>query len=268
MRVYQCEDSLEGIFTAIYNIYEDKCDHRETCISITDELILFAEYISVKTNASKAVKVARTLRKQFGEENFFLICLALSSEAEQKAQAVYRTVERGLAGKVRTGHLFDNMADDDIHRAYSLGRAANNEYLHMRGFLRFEELKMPVGMEDRKILYAEMSPKNHLMSFLMPHFADRLPMENFMIFDKQRKLYGVHKAGEAWYMVQGDVTEEHTFDQTGFKKTDHKRSDGEEIYSMLFGHFCKTVSVEERENKNLQRNMLPLRFREHMTEFR
>lgn len=35
----------------------------------------------------------------------------------------------------------------------------------------------------------------------------------------------------------------------------------------LFRHFCCQISIEERENPRLQRQMLPLRFREFMTEF-
>ena len=33
MKIYHCEDSLEGIFTAIYNTYEDHC----ICLLYTSE---------------------------------------------------------------------------------------------------------------------------------------------------------------------------------------------------------------------------------------
>ena len=70
MKVYRCEDSLEGIFTAIYNIYEDKCDHSDTGISLTGELFLFAEYIDVTTDITKAMKVVNTLKRRLGEEDY------------------------------------------------------------------------------------------------------------------------------------------------------------------------------------------------------
>lgn len=135
MIVYQCEDSLEGIFTAIYNAYEEKRNHKDTVISLTEELFLFAEYIRVQTDAEKAVKVMRTLERRFGED-YIKICFALASEAEDKAQAVYQTVVRGLAGNVGRGHLFDNLACDDVNRAFALGRRASSECHQMKEFLR------------------------------------------------------------------------------------------------------------------------------------
>ena len=37
MKIYHCEDSLEGIFTAIYNTYEDHCIIRDTMVTGEDD---------------------------------------------------------------------------------------------------------------------------------------------------------------------------------------------------------------------------------------
>lgn len=252
MRVYQCEDSLEGIFTAIYNIYEDKCDKEDAVISLTDELFLFAEYIPVETDAGKALKVINTLRRRFGEEDYMRLCFALSSKEPEKAQAVYRTVAKGLAGGCRPGHLLDNLADDNVNMVFSLARGANNEYLHLKGFARFSEL-------ENGVLYSEIGPKNNILTFLMPHFADRFPMENFMLHDDARGLFGVHPAGKDWYLMQNDELRP----DEGLKLSDRERE-----YQELFQYFCNKIAIGERRNLELQRNMLPLRFREYMTEFK
>ena len=143
-----------------------------------------------------------------------------------------------------------------MHKVFALGRNANYEYLHMRGFLRFEEL-------EGNVLYAEMGPKNNLMTFLMPHFADRLPMEHFLIYDEKRHLYGVHPAGRDWYLVQGEMPD--MKELSGAARD--KAHAGEVDYQELFRYFCEKIGVEERRNPELQRNMLPLRFRGYMTEF-
>ena len=41
-----------------------------------------------------------------------------------------------------------------------------------------------------------------------------------------------------------------------------------EKYSELFSHFFHTIAIKERTNPGLQRNMLPIRYRKYMTEFR
>ncbi|MCM1327369.1 MAG: TIGR03915 family putative DNA repair protein [Bacteroidales bacterium] len=289
MVVYQCEDSLDGIFTAIYNAYEDKNKPEDVCISLTDELMLFAEYVSVAEDSVKSQKVINTLRRKFGEEDYMDLCMALSAPNKEKAQAVYRTIADGLAGNCRPKHLFDNLANNDIHLAFSLARRASREYDHLRGFLRFEEL-------EKGILYAEIGPQNNLLPFLMEHFADRFPMENFMIYDRGRQITGIHAAGSAPYEPFGRGLDEGVLDAeygssfgngAALRNCEKKslwfllqcdRSPKEEFslalsgkemaYQELFRHFCRKITITERRNAQLQRNMLPLRFREYMTEFR
>lgn len=252
MVVYQCEDSLEGIFTAIYNAYEDKNKPEDTRISLTEELILFAEYVPVTVDKNKVLKVMNTLKRRFGEEDYRSICFAMASPAEEKAQAIYQTIASGLARNCGPGHLLDNLADDSVHRVFSLYRATNNEFMHLRGFVRFQEL-------ENGILYSKIGPKNNVLTFLMPHFADRFPAENFMLYDAGRNLFGIHPAKEQWYLMQDshyDMSEEK-----------FRVSRGEQVYQELFRYFCHKIAIKERKNLELQRNMLPLRFQEYMIEF-
>lgn len=251
MTVYRCEDSLESVFTAIYLAYEEKRNHEETFLSLSDEPVLFAEDVYVVSDREKVIKVTRSLYRIFGEEDYMSLCLALSSEDTEKAQAVYRTIVDGLSAKRRAGHLFDNLANTEVHRAFSLARAAGREMDHLRGFVRFREL-------ENGVLYAKICPKHNAVTFLMPHFADRLPQENFMIYDEKRGVFGIHLAGKQWYLFYSGETE---------APFNVKISKEEQVYQELFRYFCRKISVEERENLKLQMNMLPLRFRSNMTEF-
>lgn len=253
MRVYQCEDSLEGIFTAIYNAYEDKSNRQDTMISLTEELYLFGEYVPVAVDVVKAVKVMNTLRRRFGEDDYMKVCLALASQDEQKAQAIYQAVALGLSSGCGQGHLLDNLANDYVNKVFFLSRAANNELCHLRGFIRFAEL-------ENGILYSAIGPKNNILTFLMPHFADRMPSENFMIYDEGRDLFGVHPAGKDWYLLQDE--------EIRLQPEQLQYSEEELQYRELFRHFCHKIAIKERKNLELQRNLLPLRFREYMIEFR
>lgn len=252
MIVYRCEDSPEGIFTAIYRAYEEKRNHSDTIISLTEEGYLFAEYVYVTPDSEKAAKVIRTLVRKFGEDDYRWICYALTASDEGKAQAVYRTIADGLKREVHKGHLFDNLANDAVNLAHALARGASRECMHLQGFVRFQEL-------DNGILFSKISPKNNVLMFLMPHFTDRFPMENFMLYDENRRLLGLHPAGQQWYVMRECENPEIA------KK--FVLSDQEMEYQELFRYFCKKIAIEERKNPDLQRNMLPLRFREYMVEF-
>ena len=87
-----CEDSVEGILTAIYRIYEWKlCGKRVKIQTGASDLCLFAQYREVMPDAECAAKVARTLRRRFGEQAWEAISYALASEEADKSQAVYET---------------------------------------------------------------------------------------------------------------------------------------------------------------------------------
>ena len=250
MTVYVCEDSLEGVFTGIYRAYEERRDHGETYFSLTDEPMLFAEYVEVEPDRQRTLKVIKTLQRRFGEDDYVTLCKALASEDPEKAQAVYRTVVNGLQGSIRPGHLFDNLAEDNVYKAFSLARGTGREICHLQGFVRFQEL-------EKRILYSVIGPKNNVLTFLMPHFADRLPQENFVLYDDKRNLFGIHPAGRQWYLLQGEEAAASVL----------RLSEKEEQYQELFRQFCQTIAIRERRNLQLQRNMLPLRFREYMMEF-
>jgi probable DNA metabolism protein len=251
--VYQCEDSLESIFTAIYNVYEEKRDIGEVFLSLEDELLLFASYIPVREDTHKVRKVIRSLKRRFGEEDYLHLCYALSSPSPDKAQAVFRTIAAGLA--VGRGHLFDNLADDSVHLSYTLGKAARNELHHLLGFLRFQEL------EDG-ILFSKIGPKNNIVTFLMPHFADRLPRENFVIYDSGRKFFGVHPTGGSWYLLRDsdetvnqteDVMKDRSLDGTKDKSMDGMKDrslDGTKDKSM---DGMKDRSLDGTKDKSMER---------------
>ena len=247
-----CEDSLEGIFTAIYDAYalREGYEHIHVQVGEEDNYRLFASYLYSQPDSVKTEKVARTLKSRLGEEVYLTICRAASSFYPDKGEAVYRTVVAGITGGSGR-RTMDNLRNSYVARTFELARRTANEAHHEIEFLRFKEL-------EQGILYAKIGPENNVLSFVMPHFADRLAPENFMIHDEKRELFGVHPAREDWYLVSA-VDE--------FLQDSLKWSDKERGYQELFALFHKTIAVSERKNSRLQQQMLPLRFRDYMVEF-
>ncbi len=62
-KVLYCEDSIEGIFTAIYTAYECKYNHNDTIMRTCadDNLEFFTEYINITSDDVKALKVRQGL---------------------------------------------------------------------------------------------------------------------------------------------------------------------------------------------------------------
>ncbi len=253
-----CEDSLEGIFTGIYEAYalREGHDHLHIRIGEEENLRLFAVYLHILPDSVKTDKVAQTLKRRLGEQAYLALCRAAASCYPDKGEAVYRTVVDALtAGSGR--RVMENLRNPYVARCFELARFTANEAHYETEFLRFRELAAgePGG---KGVLFSEIGPKNNVIPFIMPHFADRLSIENFMIYDENRKLFGVHPAREEWYLVSAG--EDSLLQEPGL-------SEKEEGYQELFRAFHRTIGIKSRENKSLQRQMCPYRYQDYMTEF-
>lgn len=249
-----CEPSQEGIFTAVYRAYEWKLEHARTRIQPgEDDLNMFARYRQVETDAAAAAKVARTLVCRFGQKAYEDICCALASEVSDRAQAVYETIVLGLAGTVR-GRLLEALTYPCVHRVFELARRVHKEEHRMKMFVRFREL-------EGGILFSQIEPDADVLAMVMPHFADRFPMENFMIADTRRGIAGVHAAGQEWFMLHLQDQDRFRLEHVAAHYTDEEREMAE-----LFRRFCSSISIRERGNRKLQQQFMPLKYRSFMTE--
>lgn len=251
-KIFVCEDSIEGIFTGVYDAWASR--YPKEYIKLTHENVsnyeLFSEYTNVVTDIEKANKVARTIEQRFGSEVYTSIYQAACSIGEDKADAVFRTINTGLLSKIPC-KLMENLKDKDICRVFELSRAVHNEKSHLLGFIRFKELY-------NHILCSIIEPKNNVLALIAPHFDDRLPSDNWLIYDKGRKLAVVHEKRAGWGIIKSE--------QLNLQMLE-KVSDEEAQFERLWMGFCKSISIKERENLKLQRQNLPLRFQKNMVEF-
>lgn len=253
--VFICEDSIDGILTGVYEAYQFKKEegienHDMLHVAVKEPEIhrLFTQYRKVETDREKSAKVIRTLKKELGESTYYDLCLALTCVDEEKADAVYHTIVLGL--KYHDKDVLARLHEAAVHKAFACKRNAANELHYCKEFLRFEEL-------ENGILYAKIGPKNHILPFLVPHFADRLPADNFVIYDENRGEFALHPKYKQWYLVTN-----HDFDEKELVF-----SEEEQVYRELFTEFCQTIAIEERINLKLQRQMCALRYRPYMVEF-
>ena len=246
-----CEETPEGIFSAVYYAYEQKYSPNNTKVEVgeIENYELFANYIQVQTDYEKAKKVDRTIAGKFGEISYSYLWHALYSKEKERGDAVYHTIARGLA-RAYKGELVNFLQDPYVLAVSKMHQNVWCEAHHYMGFVRFQELK-------NGILYSEIEPKNHVLPIIAEHFADRFPKENFMIRDKGRNLYIVHEAGKGVVFHQ----------EEGERITEEMYSKEERKIQELFRIFHTTIAIKERKNLELQRQLLPLRFRESMVEF-
>lgn len=89
-------------------------------------------------------------------------------------------------------------------------------------------------------------------------FADRMPSENWLIIDDNRKKSVVHTTDGQMYIRY--FTD---YDMSVLAKTE----DVNDEYTDMWKIFFETIAIKQRYNPECQRNLMPVWMRKHVTEF-
>lgn len=257
MYVFVCEDSLEGIFTGVYDAYASRLGHRNIRLTTgePENYELFSEYIPVTPSADKTGKVIRTITSRFGMQFYESIYQAVmsgethSDKKMDKADAVYETILLALSCGDGQKVLL-SLGEPCVYRIFELCRATNHEAHRHLEFLRFSEL-------ENGVLFASIHPKDNVLPYVAEHFTDRLPSENFMIYDETHQTVAVHKAYKSYLLADAD-----DLDLDKIKRY----SENEQEYRKLWLTFFDHIAIDSRRNPKLQIQMMPRRYWSDMTE--
>ncbi|MBQ3557999.1 MAG: TIGR03915 family putative DNA repair protein [Agathobacter sp.] len=248
--ILQCEDSLEGILTAIYDAFVEKNkmpDFQDGDIRIAigenHTLSLFARQIEVVTDLDKAQKTLFSIQKKISYLAYKKVMSALCHYDLERGNVVLGFLIKGFPMGAK---VLEDMADAYVMRVIELSRKVDNESHLFCGFVRFFDLG--------KFLYSEIEPKCHVLPQIMEHFADRYPNEHYVIYDKKRQVALIHLAFGDSFFVSGD--------QWNIDLSQH-----EDYFERLWSQYFKTIAIEERYNPCCQNNLIPKWYRKNMVEF-
>lgn len=246
--IYLCEDTPDGVFTAIYDAWAAHIPMEQLKLQVerNHAMQLFADYVYVQTDLDKAVRVAKSVRNKIGQNAYDMIYHAALSHETDKIDVIYHFLRMGFHYGKSVTAMHGN---DTVCRLFELKRNVGNEAHFFREFVRFHD--------TGGALISRINPKNQVLPLIAYHFSDRFPEENFVILDENHDMGLFHERGRQWYLAPLDgETLNAIWDQ---------RESGE--YERLWKSFFKTIAIKERENYKCQRNMCALRYRDYMVEF-
>lgn len=260
--VLLCEDSLEGMLTAIYEGFviknqrfgEGYADNIEIHPADGYEYNMFSSVVNVETDYEKAEKTIKAIHRRLGEQVYLAVLRSLCHFEQDRAVWVFGFLIRAF----RFGSLvLERMSDDYVMRTIELSRKSWNEAHLFNGFIRFRE----VG--ENRVLYAKIEPKCNVLPLIEGHFSERFPGENFIIYDEIRQFAIVHTAyKESYFMKDGDMDIDNRVKENGqlTKRTDDN-------YGALWDTYFNAIFIKERENERCQNTMIPKWYRKNMPEF-
>lgn len=253
-----CEDSLEGILCGVYEGWAGKYGHASVALALGNpgQQELFVRYVQVPTETEPAQKVYRTVLRVMGEEACEQMELAAMSHREDKGTAIYQLIVSGFH-MAQPGRVMEALTLPGVQRVTELAGSVWKEAHHLMGFVRFAESR-------EGTLVAFMQPKAQLLPVLAPHFADRLPGENWVIVDVAHGQLAVHQRQTSWVLLLDAALAEQMKEVFAGEE---RLSEEELLFGQLWKEFCSSIAIAGRNNPALQNQLLPVRFRPFMTEF-
>ena len=250
---YVYDGSFNGLITCIYNAYYDKVSTEEIYIvSETEDYsqsALFDREVAVETSEEKAKRVMSALIKKVSYDVYYNIYMVYLSYYPQKGELIYRYVKMCFSmGKKVLSHISHPVVAE-INR---ISRRVSGEKHKYLGFIRFAQI-------ESGAYFSKINPENNQLELIAPHFLERMPNENWIIYDERRGLACVHKRNEG-FMITDDIPLDI------FNNIDKLSTKEELTYNELWKAFFNTIGIKERYNPRCQRNLMPKRYWENMLE--
>lgn len=194
--ILRCENSMEGIFSALYDAFEhrgrmEKPQMDSISIAIGDGAKTPVKTLDATTEAYKVEEVVSQIQSKLGFSVYDSILRALCHYEAERASVVFKYLVHAFA----KGSGILNETNSYMLRIIEMSHQVENELKKLYSFLNFRKYK--------EILLAEIEPKCNLIPLMMDHFADRFSNEDFIIFDVNRKSMILHQSFQPCVIYAG-----------------------------------------------------------------
>jgi len=162
-----------------------------------------------------------------------------------REMTIYRYIVMGFKMKE---NIFLKLDDDTVRGVMDMCSQTRREKMKWKGFLRF-------SIASNDSYYAEMSPKNNVLTLIMPHFTRRMGTTPFLIHDLTYAQVGLYDTRE-WYI------------RSSKGLTLPELHSDEMKYRYMWKLFYDTTAIEGRENDRRRHAVMPDRYQKHVTELR
>ncbi len=239
--IYLYDGSFDGLMCCIFRSYEQKVIPINILPYSREEPSLY-EQVDVATDEAVARRVFDGFRKAVSAEGVEMLTLGYLSDLVNMEIKLLYFVRFCMKNGAKSATMLTHPHVEPIYKAVNF---LEKEAHKLLGFIRFKEYG--------DVLIAEISPKARVLSRIAPHFTDRYPDEHFMIVDRTHSEALVYSGGKS---------EIFPFDNLELPQ----ENEGEADIISAWKTFHRTIAIKSRENKHLQRNLMPLRYRKHIVE--
>lgn len=253
MNIFIYDKTFEGLLAVVFDAFTLK-RFPEALYSPDDILPLTAEGAhAVRTEPEKCRRVFAALEKKLSREALRSMLHAWLSEVEGSEMSLCRYICKALRAEKS---IESDMADPDVWEVVRLRRKVGKEAERFLGFVRFQKSKDGV-------YFSAITPKYNVIPLISGNFAERFHDQRWIIYDLRRHYGAMFKPGGEFQEVFLDERRL----EDGFLRREDLASD-ELLLEELWRGYYSAAAIKERSNPRLQRNFMPKRFWNLLTEKR
>jgi probable DNA metabolism protein len=243
-RIFVTDGSYDGLMTVVHGHYYEKW-RPDDIVSGMFQRRLDAEYFDVSTDAVNAERVMAAISLKISPKTAETCFYAFLSEDVSALYAIYHFLILGFS----IGEDVVNFSQNaHVLKTVATARAVFREATRLIELARFTET-------ETGVFYADISPKYNCLPLLAEHFSDRFMNMAWVVHDTSRSRALIYDTNEC---IITDTP----------KDARVALSADEQRYRELWKSFFKAVTNGQRKNPKLQRSLLPLYYRKHVTEFK
>ncbi len=240
--IYCYDGSFDGLLCCVFESY-DRNELPSDVSTAYSPLPLLLPVRQIATVPERATRVFSSIPKKMGCAVLDFIKRAFLTCHPRKDLLILEFLRKGYS----VGPSVLNMLTDNVvHELYAAVRHLEHEAHLYTGFIRFSDIN--------GALAAQIEPKNNVLPIITPHFCERFPEEQFLIYDKTHGLALLY-VNHSWTL---NSVEELSLPAP---------SDEEKRYRNLWRMFYHTIEIKERHNPRCRMGHMPKRYWGCMTEF-
>ena len=240
---YIYDGSFEGLLTAIYEAYYRHEEPQQLLSAQNLQHNLIDTNIHIESDLIKADKVYGSIVSKISSQALNHVYNAFLTEYPEAGTWIYQYLKLGW----KIGTDIDlHLTKDEVLKIHTASRKVSSEAHRMLGLIRFSLIKV-------NVYYAPIKPDNNIVALLAPHFVNRLSDQNWVIHDTRREIAAVYDKHE-WFVTSIPA------------KAAYDAVETQSDYSSLWKQYFNSIAIKDRINPKLQRQHMPYRYWEYLTE--
>jgi probable DNA metabolism protein len=252
-KIYIHDGSFEGMLHAAAAAIKSEDNVRGVYGRTDYRPLLFETPVILVVDRAQAHRLFQYLRtQQSGAE--LLAMNGFLSEDPEVATHLFRMIQACLKSGRGMTQCYSH---DSVNYLQKLSRKVGLEAHRFNGLIRFRIL------EDN-LQYAPFEPDCNIIGYCANHFKNRLKNSSWILHDIRRNL-AVYWDRQALQ----DIDMEKKFSeyvQTRGEVPEHMLNSSEKHYQQLWRSFHTAIANKDRENRTLQRQLMPHRYWKYLVE--